>query len=68
MLSSYYSTRIKSILLALYNVYAYAKIWIKVVSTHTFSAFKISYVWSQNEIGYHIFREISAKLTINIYI
>ena len=33
----------------------------------SFVAFEISYVWFQNELGY-IFREISPKLIINIYI
>ena len=50
----YYSTRKKVFCI----VYEYAKIWNKVLSSHTFSAFKISYVWFQNIIGYHIFREI----------
>ena len=48
--------------------YEYAKIWINLLSCHTFSALKILYVWFQNKIGYYIFREISPKLTINIYI
>ena len=48
--------------------YEYTKIWIKVLSSHAFSVFNISYVWFQNKIVYYILREISHKLTINKYI
>ena len=52
-----------------YIVYEYATIWIKVLlSSHIFSAFEMLYVWLQNEIGYYTFREISPRLTKNIYI
>ena len=47
--------------------YEYAKIWIKILTSPGFSPFEISYVSIQNKIGY-IFRKISPKLTINIYI
>ena len=40
----------------------------RVLSSHTFSAFKISYVCFQNKICYYKFWEISPKWTINIYI
>ena len=48
-------------------VYEYAKILNKVLASNTFLAFKISYIWFRNKIGYYIFREIGPKLTINIY-
>ena len=51
-------------------VYEYAKYELKVLSSHIFSDFEISYVWFQNKIGLYIyiFREISPKLTINKYV
>ena len=46
-------------------VYVYPNIWIRVLSSLTFSDFEISCVWFQNNIGYYIFKRNKLQFNYN---